>query len=326
MAGLKGNVAWWALAKQASKSDASGYTAPTAASLIPFSGGNIQVTRETGNLSETDSSRDQGLSYIVRSGVEGGPEAYVRDSYAHTILEAGLGTDTATGTTNKTHTITPSNDLKYYTVWRNQSDVLWEKFEDCMFSEIGVKSEAGAPLTFSTSLMGRTPTRLTTDPTASGQPLASLTVANDVVYNYNKASVKLGGSSTSLIRSFELSINNNVSMQQTDDVVPYDLVPGQREVTLSFDLIMEDLAEYNKFFYGSDSGTTAASSIYTTSAEFEFVQGTNNSIKFVIPSLAYEAFPVEPNPNGDPIVVSVRAQAQRTSGSIITATVKNQSA
>jgi len=324
MAGLKGNVAWWALAKQSS---GKGTAATSANELIPFSGGNIQVTRETGNLSETDSSRDQGVSYIVRSGVEGGPEAYVRDAYASTLLEAALGTDNKTGTSpNFTHTITPANDLSYYTIWRNQSNTLWEKFTDCMVSELSVKSEAGAPLTFSTSIMGRTPTRLTTDPTAVAQDLASKTVANGAVYNYNDATVTLGGSATALIRSFELSINNNVSMQQTDEVVPYDLVPGQREVTLSFDLIMENLLEYNKFFYGSDSGVAASSSIYTTSASFEFIKGTNNSIKFDIPSLAYEAFPVEPNPNGDPIIVSVRAQAQRGSSPVLTATVKNQTA
>lgn len=319
MAGYQGNVAWWALAKQGS-GKGSAATLPTGASLIPFSGGSIQPTRETGNLAETDATRDQGLSYVVRTGAEGTPEAYARDSYAHTLFAAALGTVASTGTTNYVHTITPSNSLSYYTIWRNQSDALWEKFTDCFVSELTFKSEAGAPATLAASVMGRTPERLT------ASPVTTETVNNDPVYNYNTAAVSLGGSSTNLVSSFELSINNNVSVQQTDDVVPYDMVPGQREVNLSFDLILENLNEYNKFFYGSTSGTTASTTISTTSFELTLAGASaNNEIKFSIPSLAYEAFPVEPNPNGDPITVSVRAQAQRpSSGSIITATVKNQ--
>lgn len=331
MAGLKGNVAWWAIAKQSAK----GSAASTVANKIPFSGGSVDVTREVANLSETDASRDQGISYVSRTGVEGSPEAYVRDSYAHTLLTAALGLDTKTGTTNFTHTITPTNDLGYYTIFRNQSDVLYEQFTDCFVSELTIKGEAGTPLTVSANIMGLTPTRSASEPTAT----SSATVANDSCYNYNDAAVILNGTAdatgivtgttSSLIRSFELQITNGVNVQQTDDVVPYDVVPGIREINLSFDLILENLDEYNKFFYGSSTGTAASSSIYTTPVNFTFTKGTNNSIAFNIPSLAYEAFPVQPNPNGDPIVVSVRAQAQRTGIStkpIITAVVKNQTA
>jgi len=302
MAGLKGNVAWWALAKQSVK----GTPATTVLNKIPFSGGSVDVTREVANLSETDSSRDQGVSYVSRTGVEGSPEAYVRDSYVHTLLTAALGLDTATGSTNKTHTITPTNDLGYYTIFRNQSDTLWEQFTDCFVSELTIKGEAGAPLSVSSNIMGLTPTRSATEFTAT---------------------TAVTGSTSSLIRSFELQITNGVNVQQTDDVVPYDVVPGTREINVSFDIILENLDEYNKFFYGSSTGTTASSSIYTTPVNFTFTKGTNNSVAFNIPSLAYEAFPVQPNPNGDPIVVSVRAQAQRTGLStkpIITAIVKNQ--
>ena len=332
MAGLKGNVAWWAATKQSAK----GTAATTTAAKIPFSGGSISVTRETANLAETDSVRDQGVSYVTRTGVEGGPEAYVRDSYAHKILEAVLGAKTDSGTTpNYTHAITPSNALPYYTFWRNQSDVLYEQFVDCMVSEVTIKGEAGSPVSLSTAIMGLSPSRSATEPTAT----SSATVVSDAVYNYNDAQVAIGGTVgstglitsptlTSAVRSVEIQISNNISVQQTDDVVPYDLAVAQRTVSISFDLILEDLVEYNKFFYGT-GGLTPSSSIYTTPMQIVFSKGTNNSLTFDIPSVAYEAFPVEPNPNGDPIVVSVRAQAQRTGDvakPIITATVKNQQA
>lgn len=486
MAGLKGNVAWWAAAKQSAKGSAAAY-APFKA---PFTGGGIQVTRETANLSETDSSRDQGISYVVRSGVEGGTESYVRDSYIHNLLEGTLGkrtvaasgtqftvstataaapvsnavtavtntlnqyTYTATGHTfvagdvvtitgatpaayngtytiasvatnnftvvgassagygtatwssglatstksiytyttsaahgyvagnsvgvagaanaaynglflvltapttttftvagqaspgtttfssgtvsqSGTHTITPTDsaNLPYFTFWRNQSDTLWESFTDCQFGELTIKGEAGAPLSVTTAIMGLTPTRSATEFAATSWNTKTTTEA---CYSYNNATIALGGTvgatgivsgatATGLVRSVEIQVSNNLNVQQTDDVTPFDMVPGQRQVNISFDLILDSLDEYNKFFYGGSSGTSVSSSIYTTPMVVTFANGSN-SIKFDIPSVAYEAFPVQPNPNGDPIVVSVRAQAQRTGDPakpIITATVVN---
>lgn len=554
MAGLRGNVAWWAMAKQTAK----GVTAAYAPSKIPFVGGGISVTRETANLAETDSSRDQGVSYVTRSGVEGGPETYVRNSSIHNLLESALGnravvasgtsytvntataaaatsatvtaassvlnvytyttstshgyvagdsvtlagvssalttstaasstavipvtaatnivagqtvtgtgvtagttvvsvsslnvtvsqavaiasgatlnfsgnnfyngvfsvvsaptattftvvgssnsnvgttagTLTGTVTANKsiytyttsaahgysvgtsvgisgaanpaynglfliltvpttttftvagqpspgtttftsgtvsaagTHTITPSNALPYYTFWRNQSDVLYESFTDCMTSDLTIKGEAGSPITATTAIMGRTPVRSDVQTAATSW---NNNITNDVVYNYNDAQVAIGGTVgstglitapviTSAVRSVEIQISNNISVQQTDDVVPYDLAVAQRTVNISFDLILEDILEYNKFFYGSTTGTTAVSSIYTAPMQVQLYKSATSSITFDIPSVAYEAFPVQPNPNGDPIVVSVRAQAQRTGDvlkPIITATVVN---
>ena len=129
-----------------------------------------------------------------------------------------------------------------------------------------------------------------------------------------------------MVRSFELNIDNNLSLQQTDASVPYDVVEGTREVSLSFDLIFETLSEYNAFHYGGTSGTAVSSNIYTTSADFQFDNGANNQIKFTLPSIAYEEFPVEPSAGGDPVTVSVRAVAQRGGSPVITAVVKNQDA
>jgi hypothetical protein len=487
MAGLKGNVAWWAIAKQSAKGSIAAY----APSKIPFTGGGLAVTRETANLSETDSSRDQGISYVSRSGVEGSVESYVRDSYVHNLLESVLGnrsvvasgtsftvssataaapvsatvnavsnvlnvytyttaaahgfaigdtvviagssvtgwngtysitsvptttTFTVNGATSAgygattwssgtatsiksiytyttsaahgytagtsvgvsgaanaaynglflvlsapttttftvagqaspgtttftsgtvsaagTHTITPANGLPYYTFWRNQSDVLWESFQDCMVGELTIKGEAGAPLSASASVMGLTPTRSTAETSATSW---NTKIANDACYNYNDAQVAIGGTVgstglitsptiTSLVRSVEVQITNNLNVQQTDDVTPYDMVPGTREINISFDLILDTLDEYNKFFYGGASGTSASSSIYTTPMQIKFTKSATSNITLDFPSVAYEAFPVQPNPNGDPIVVSVRAQAQRTGDvlkPIMTATVVN---
>jgi hypothetical protein len=320
MAGLRGNTAWLMAQKQTVKGTAATVSA-TAAYKMPFSGGNIAPVRETGSLAETDSTRDRGVSYVASSGVEGSPEFYVRDASIGFWLFAALGVDAPTGTMpNYTHVITPNNSLPYITVWRNIADTLYEQYRDCKVSTLTISAEAGAPLTCSAGIQGLQATRLTTDPSAS----PAIAIQSGAVYNYNNATVTLAGGATALVRSFELTIENNVSRQQTDDVVPYDVVEGVREVSLGFDLIFEDLTEYNKFHYGGAAGTTISSSIYTTTALFSFDLGANNSIAFNLPSIAYEEFPVDPSPGGDPIVASVRAVAQRGASPVLTATVKNQ--
>ncbi len=320
MAGLRGNQAWILAQKQTAKGTAATISLASAYKN-PFTGGNIMPVREVNNLSETDANRDQGISFVSTSGVEGTPEFYARDSSAGFWLWAGLGADAVTGTMpNFTHAITPANTLPYITVWRNIGDTLWEQYRDCMVGSLSFSAEAGQPLTMSAGIQGLQATRLTAAPdTATPVPIQS-----GYVYNYNDATVTLAGGATALVRSFELTVENNISRQQTDDVIPYDVYVGQRTVSLSFDLYFETLAEYNKFHYGGAAGTTISSTVYTTDATFAFANGVNNGITFALPSIAYEEFPVEPDAGGDAVVSSVRAVAQRGGSPVVTATVKNQ--
>lgn len=323
MAGLSGKSAWLAAAKQTAK----GTIATAATFKSPFSGGNVAPVLETDRLSETDSSRDQSAAYITTSGVEGSPEIYVRANTIGFYLFAALGTDAVSGTTNFTHTITPGNALPWLTLWRNVGGPtgLFEAYQDCQVGSIAISAEAGAPLAATIGVQGLIPTRLTTDPTL-GPPAVNIDA--DTVFNFNNATITLGGSSTHLVRSFELTVENNLTRQQTDDVTPFDISAGQREISLGFDLLFNDLTEYNKFYYGGAAGTTITPNIFTTSATFTFDLDANTSVSFSLPSIAYEEFPIEPSPGGDPIVSSVRAVAQKATGvpNLLTAVVKNSTA
>jgi Phage tail tube protein len=319
MAGLRGNVAWLLAQKQTAKGAAATISLASAYKM-PFSGGNIAPVREVDNLAETDSSRDRGVSYVVTSGVEGSPEFYARDASAGFWLWAALGADAVSGTTNFTHAITPTNLLPYITVWRNIGDTLWEQYRDCKVSSLTIAADAGQPLQMTAGIQGLQATRLTATPDTA----IPIPIQTGAVYNFNECTVTLAGGATALVSSFELTIENNVTRQQTDDVVPYDVAEGQREISLSFNLIFETLDEYNKFHYGGVSGTTISPTVFTTSAQFTFSKGVNNSIDFLLPSIAYTEFPIEPSPGGDPIVASVAAAGQRGASPIVTATVKNQ--
>lgn len=324
MAGLRGSTGWVMAARQPTFGTLA---TPAAATTFKSAlvGGGVGPTRVINHLAETDASRDQGNPFVSQDGVAGAPELYARDDSIGLWLLAVLGADAVTGTTpNYTHVLTPASVLPYISVWRNVSDTLFESFTDCKVSTVTVAAQAGQPLTVTTGLSGRTPTRLTADP--SGPPPTAPNILLDAaqVYNYNNAVVTLSGGVTALVSQFDLTIENTVTMQQTDNVVPYDVVEGQRIVTLNFDLIFATLNEYNAYHYGSTSGTTVSPNIYTTSADFLFSIGANNSIEFSLPSIAYEDFPVDVNAAGNPIVVSVKAVGQRSGSPIVTATVKNQ--
>ncbi len=320
MAGLRGNQAWILAQKQTAKGTAA-VPAVATAYKNPFTGGNIMPVREVNNLSETDTSRDQGISFVSTSGVEGSPEFYARDSSAGFWLFAGLGSVATTGTTpNFTHSITPANTLPYITVWRNIADTLYEQYRDCQVGSLAFSAEAGQPLSMTVGIQGLQATRLTAAPDAA----TPVPIEAGYVYNFNDATVTLAGGATALVRSFELTIENNISRQQTDNVVPFDVYVGQRTVSLSFDLYFETLAEYNNFHYGAAAGTTVSSQVYTTSAIFDFGNGVNNGIAFNLPRIAYEEFPVEPDAGGEAIVSSIRAVGQRGATPIVTATVKSQ--
>lgn len=319
MAGLRGKTAWIMAAKQTAKGTAA-TVATTTTHKNPLTGGGIAPVREFDQITETDSNRDRGVSFVTSSGVEGSPEFAVRDASMGFWLFAVLGADAVTGTTNFSHTITPANTLPYITVWRNISNTLYEQYRDCKVSSLTISADAGQPLLATAAIQGLQASRLAADPSAS----PAIALASQYVYNYNDATVTLSGGVTALVSSFELTIENNVTRQQTDDVVPYDVVEGERQVSLSFDLIFEDLTEYNKFHYGGAAGTTISSQIYTTSADFQFDNGANNQVKFTLPSIAYEEFPVDAVPDGGPINVSVRAVAQRGASPVLAAVVKNQ--
>jgi hypothetical protein len=315
MAGIRGNQAYLVNGIQTAKA------APITAWQDKhfFSGGSISPSKNTDQLAETDNSRDSGDSYVTQTSIEGAPEIYGRVETAHHWLEYVLGKRETTGAGPYTHVLTPASALPYVTFGRMIGGVLYEEFTDCKVSEATFAAGTGAPLTIASTIVGRGAKRLAAEWAAGLAPPAAPT---STPYNFNNALVKLGGAETRLVSSFEATISNNVSAQQTDDSVPFDVTEGLRDVSLGFDLIFESLTAYNEFHYGGAAGTEQTPTLSSTSAEFTFTIGTA-SVKFFFPKIIYEEFPVEPDPGGDPIVVPVRAVSQRHAEGKIKATVVN---
>lgn len=317
MAGMRGSQAYLVNGKQTGK----GTEATAWQDKQYFEGGNIQPSRGTDQLAETDSTRNAGDYFVTQTAVEGSPEFYVRDEAIHHWLEYALGSSTHSGTTDYTHTITPSAALPYVMLGKGQGNLLFEQYNDCKVDELSIAWATASPGVATAGVMGRSAKRLAAEWSAGLAPPAAASAAP---LNFNQATVTLGGAATSLISSFELSISNNLTLQQTDDSVPYDVVEGTLVVTMGFDMIFESLAEYNKFHYGAEAGTTQSPNIFTTSAALKLERTVKNYVEFEFPKLAYQEFPVEPDPGGGPVTVSVKAAAQRHASGFITAKVGNQ--
>lgn len=331
MAGLSGKTAWLGIIRQTAK----GTTPANPRWRIPFAGGNIAPVRETDRLGETDAARDQGAAYVTTAGVEGSPEVYVRSLYIPQLLNGVLGDlTTAPGGPPYVHTIVPQdgNLLPWFSFFKNVGGAngVYEVYRDCQIGSLTISAEAGGPLTAAMGIQGLNATLL--DATADAATMAAwdaIALQQGTVFNFNNAAVYLGGTQAvptnrRTIRSFECTIENNLARQQTDDLIPYDIAVGQREVTLGFDMIFENITEYRRHVYGSSSATVQGTTLYETYAKFEFQIDASNILSLEFPNIVYEEFPVDPDPGGDPIVVSVRAVSQR-SGSLkpINATVTN---
>lgn len=316
MAGIRSNVGWTQGAKQTAK----GTPNTTAVYRTPLaSDDRISPRAEFATFAETDASRDAPDSTKMGGGAEGANAFGVRDSFFHTIAEQALGLKVTSGTTNYTHVVTPADVLSYQTIEQMLGDTLWEQFNDNIANELSVTVEAGGFMTATVNYMGITPIRLTSAPTGPAQAAGS-------VYNFNDATVSIGGAATALVRSFNFTLTNSVQFQQTDDFVPFDVFVGQREVTMGFDMLFHTLADYNLFHYGSSVGTTQSGTTATTDLNFLFSKGVNNSIEFDFDSVNYEEYPVGFDTGGDPIVVPVRARSRRNVGGLTKITVKNQTA
>lgn len=321
MAGLRGNQAYWVAAAQ---SEGKGKEPKKWQDTYLFTDGNIQPTTQTDQLSETDSSRNAGDLFITQTGSEGSPAAYVRTASIHHLLYYALGAQTDEGKAEEgfTHKLASAAALPYVTFGKGQGGTLYEQFNDCKVDELTLSWSTGQPGTVALSIMGRGAVRKTEEWKTELAPPATSTAAP---VSFNGATVKIGGSETRLVSSFELTISNNLTVQQTDDSIPFDIVEGPLAVTLGFDYIVEDLKEYNKFNYGGEAGTTQSASIYTTeNLTFEFAGPTaKDSMSLIIPKTAYTEFPIEPDAGGAPVTAAVRGAAQRHASGFLQATVKN---
>ncbi len=280
------------------------------------------ANRNSIELAETDSSRIAGDPVIVGIRAEGDSEHYLRPDEFHRDAHLLLGQTTSTGTTNYTHTATPtaSGSAPFATLFRSlNSTTLVDKIVDAQISSMTVRGGAEQAITYTKSWLGLTPTFGATD--------TALTASSSSPYVYPEVTITKNAVTTDLITSFELTINQNRTLIIADTGLNAGAaVAGRLECTGSFEIVFESDQDWRAFQTGSTSGTTPGTTLYTQPLSITMVRDVNTSVTFTFANIIMTAYNPPGNTDGAPITVGATFRSQRsaTLGNYITIVTKNQ--
>ncbi len=294
MAGVSGNIATLAIGKQSAKGTPQG----TPTYRMKFTGGNVEGRRDTIQLAETDSTRQQGNTVVVGSRVEGSSEHYIRPNSFALLSYLMHGAIATTGAGPYTHTITPATSLPYATLFKSIGGLLADRYSDCWINSLGVRGAAGGALTCSVGWLGLTPEFGATDP---GTPAAE--TQNPHVYP--EVTVTIGGATTAIVESFDMNFENQAQLIPGDTgLYMADMGLGELQVRGTMTLLFESDAEYRRHLTGSTSGTAPTTTVASQTLSIKALVSGSLSVEWVFAGVAWTEFPVNPDPGGAPIKVA----------------------
>ena len=300
MAGVSGKLATLKIGKQTAK----GTPAASATYGLKFVGGNLEPRRQMIALAESDSTLQQGKSLVVSEHVEGSTEHYVRPDDFGLLAYLFAGANASSGTTNYTHTATIAASQLYATAWKNLgSGALIDKYSDLRLAGLHVRGQAGGALTCTCDWMGLVAAFGATD-----DPIA--VVSQDPLV-YPQVTVTKAGSAPGTVESFEIDLVRNTQMIQADkQLAPYDTVTGEVQVSGSITMLFESDSDYRKFHTAAAAGTAVSQTMFAEALNIKAEVNTNLSVAFDFASVAYQEYPVGPNPGGDAIRVVLGFRSQ----------------
>jgi hypothetical protein len=320
------------------KQTARGTPAATATHKIPLLGGTVRARRTVNLLEETSSGRLRGQAYVSQVGAEGSPEYAMRPVASGLLLYGVLGAKAVTGVADPySHTFTEAAELPWFTFWRMLENLKYEEFRDCRITQMVLTSEAGQPLRAAMTIMGLDPISL--DSAAYATATGGVTEESGAPFmHYDGAgALKIETVAVASIESIVTTINNNNTFQQGDSHKGYDVSEGMLDISMAVRSLIEDVAMYNRFHYGSATpatGTPATKDVielgaggldflWTRQATPERSLHLTGSNRMQI----LDAAGFEPNTNNDPIKQTVTYQSLKpSSGAALTAVLKNATA
>jgi hypothetical protein len=321
MAGTSGNVATFGWAKQSAK----GTAAAASIRKTKFTGGDFTPQRSLTRLAETAGTRDQGPTIMTAASVSGNPSCYLRSSDFSDFAYYALGANADSGAGPYVHTATPvQTDLPYVTLWKmvaatSGALAILERYEDCKLNTLRISGSAGNPLTVEMEWLGLRSLFLgTNDATA---------VTTVLPVTWDMLAVTKGGAAKSSIQSFDLTITNNLVLQQGNGAITaYDIFPGEFQVSGTMTLLFESNVDYLQFHYGTATAPSGASTAAQSRTLFQealvltLTQSASSVIAISLANVTYTAIPVAPDPGGAPIVSAMAFNVEPGSPTVQIAT------
>lgn len=316
MSGVSGNIYTLQVGRQTAKGTAQ----TTPAYALKVTGGDISPQRETIQLAETDSSRQEGATVVVGSRVEGTPEFYIRPSDFGLFAYAALGGLSTGGTApNYIHTVTPANAGPYLTIYKTVGGLIVDRYRDCRVTSMRIRGQAGQPLSCAVTILGLTSLFNQSDP--------AVAVVTESPLVYSQLVVTKGGGVPGTVEQFEIVIENGGAPLVGDgSLSPYDYVWGELQVSGTMTLLFESDDDYNRFHTGTAGGTAPTTTLYTEALNLKASVDANTYLEAQVTQVAYTEYPVNGDPGGAPIRVAAgwRAQPQASIANLFRILLANQ--
>lgn len=220
-----------------------------------------------------------------------------------------------TNTTTKIHGFEPmtglGSALDYFTVGRAVGTDIVENIQDCKLTSFEISGEAPGPIRLQVSWTGRFGNVLTT---ALTEDYTNQDPEVDIPFRMpdGRFNVLFGSSSgiSTELRQFTWNASNIVAEDIfTDSITRDDILDLARESNFSAQFYFNTAAEYYEVFYGdptptSGEGTDTPSSTATSGdIVLSFSISATERLMFWVPSIVWETFPVEIDPEPKPIIV-----------------------
>jgi hypothetical protein len=291
--------------------------------------GDLTVNREDGSEGFSDMDRFGNMTDFVNTITgEGAPGIQTTPTETAWLFWVFFGADTVTGVADPwKHVFTPQTNGGFWaTFWKRVGGSVTrkDKFNDCKLGQLVLEgSTAQKVVRIAPSILSLDPGEVFTADPAIEPVLTDPFLWTEGVGTFKVNTVVLKGSS-----QFTATWDEGLSPYYGDDVVPYDLITGNSNITLGTTILVDSAGheEYNKRIYGTATPTATTKPLKALDAigSYEFNLKKKNSAGEITPkrNMLVE-FPgvrwspdlaIPPSPDGGPIELSLGGGMRKIAG------------
>ena len=204
----------------------------------------------------------------------------------------GAWTVTVQGVDGWLHTITPINSLQWWSIEFGRINMtLLERVEDAKIQSLVISGSAGDLIQMVIEAIG-----LNVDASAGISTPSPISFETDEVLQFLGGTFTIFGSTSAEVRSFTLTITNNLDPIQTNALTYQQLMEGDLDVVLDMTVKVTTDDEYRKVHYGGSAGSAPSSDVEESQVILFFTNGllgeNNREITITITRLAYLSMPL----------------------------------
>lgn len=274
-------------------------------------------------LAETDKTTQQPEDVVVGNTPGFSFKCYLRPTQAALLLTSLLGADVDTGTTpHYIHTITPSVDTPYLTVFEVEPGVWCNEYDGVRVTQIQIDGATG-------QAAEATVTCEAIEFTAGVDEPVTPDADSDLPYVYPEVTVTRATVHAGTASQFTITIARNGARAQGDNGFnSLDYVNGLFAISGQITKYASDDVDQRQVDTGSKTGTTPTTAIYSEALVIKLTRDANTSIQISIAAASYPTRTAAIDTGGAPLaeVLGFRSLPQSTLAANVVVLVKDANA